>query len=479
MPIDEIDVAIIGAGTAGLSAQAEVAKVTDSYQVFDPGPYGTTCARTACMPSKAFLQSAHDFHRRHAFAALGIRGGEGLRVDGAAVLAETRALRDRLVAGVLDGMESWRETRLVPHAPCFREDGVLVAGDRAVRPRATVVAVGSVPVVPPPWQGFGDRVITTEDFFEMQDLPRRMAVVGLGPAGLELGQALSRLGVEVTGFDPGPILGGLSDPDVQPRIREALGSELRLVRAAAEPAEGPDGALMLRWPDGEVVVDRVLLTVGRAPDLERLGLDRIGVAFTEDGQPRLHEGRLDQPEARVYFAGDVGRGPALLHEAADEGRVAGWHAARRSPATFRRRVPLRMVFTQPQIAAVGPGWEVLAQRGDALATGSAAFDRSGRTLLSRAEGGLVRIYADRADARLLGAAIFAPEAEHMAHLLACALDQRLDLRALLRMPFYHPTHEEVLRRALRAALEACDVETAPLEEIRCEDTPVDCDGPTP
>ena len=88
MTINEIDVAIVGAGTAGLSARAEVAKVTQNYRVFDPGPHGTTCARAACMPSKAFLQSAHDFHRRQSFTGLGIRGDGKLEIDGKAVLAE-------------------------------------------------------------------------------------------------------------------------------------------------------------------------------------------------------------------------------------------------------------------------------------------------------------------------------------------------------------------------------------------------------
>jgi dihydrolipoamide dehydrogenase len=96
MTIQQIDVAIIGAGTAGLSARAEVAKVTDSYRVFDPGPLGTTCARTGCMPSKAFLQSAHDYHRREAFAALGLEGMQEVKAIGSAVLAQTRALRDDL-----------------------------------------------------------------------------------------------------------------------------------------------------------------------------------------------------------------------------------------------------------------------------------------------------------------------------------------------------------------------------------------------
>lgn len=474
---DAIDVAIIGAGTAGLAARSEVAKVTDSYRVFDPGPYGTTCARNACMPSKAFLQSAHDFHRRKAFEDLGIIGEDGLQADFTRVLAETRRIRDGLVGGVLESMEDWRETHLVPQMAAFDADGVLRAGGRGFRPRATVVASGSRPVVPAAWRdAFGDRILTTERFFELDELPRRVAVVGLGPVGLELGQAMARLGVEVTGFDPSPAIGGLTDEDLQSRLREAVGNEMTIVQAEAEPTSGPDGAIRMRWADGEVEVDCLLAAMGRAPNLDGLGLEAVGIDLGDTGRPDLPDGHLNPAGTRIYFAGDAGVGPALLHEAADEGRVAGHFAARDEDARFRRRVRLRIVFCDPQIALAGATREELADHPREVVVGEAAFDRAGRIQLQREGGGIVRIYAEKATARLLGAAILAPGAEHLAHVIAYAIEGRNDLRDLLKSPAYHPTHEEVLRRALRRALRKCAVEADELDLIRCSDTPVDCDS---
>jgi len=480
-PATEIDVAIIGAGTAGLSARAEAAKVTDSYRVFDPGPYGTSCARVACMPSKALLQSAHDFHRRHDFDALGIVGGAGLRIDTGRVLEETRRLRDSLVDGVIDGMSDWRDTHLVAHAPVFETGGVLRAGDQRFRPRATVVATGSRAVVPPEWRArLGSRILTSDDIFELRHLPRRMAVVGLGPVGLELGQALARLGVEVTGFDPVASIGGLADPDLLPRLREALSAEMTIVTAEAEPVETGGQAITMQWANdeaaGETEVDLVLVAMGRRPNIDGLALDAIGVPLDRDGRPDLPEGQLNPRGTRVYFTGDAGCGPGLLHEASDEGRVAGYFAARGGHAVFDRRTPLRMVFCEPQVAHAGATWEALQDRAEEIATGHASFDEAGRTLLQRGPGGALRIYAEKATARILGASIVAPEAEHLAHLLAHAIGQGDDLRALLRMPAYHPTHEEVLRRAMRAALAECALDVPELEAIRCEDTPVDCDA---
>ena len=477
MMAEPLDIAIIGAGTAGLSARAEVAQVTDSYRVFDPGPYGTFCARAACMPSKALLHSAHAYHRRHALEALGILGGDALKVDAARVMEETRKLRDSLVEGVKDSMESWRDTHLVPHAAILEPDGILRAGETRFRPRATVIATGSQPVVPEGWRDrLGDRLLTSDDVFDLRDLPRRMAVIGLGPVGLELGQALARLGVEVTGFDPAATIGGLADPDLLARFRRSLSDEMTIVNAAADPVATESGAIRMDWDGGETEVDMVLVAMGRRPNIDALGLEAWDVALDEDGRPDLPEGQLNLPETRVYFAGDAGTGPALLHEASDEGRLAGHFAACNGDARFDRRTPLRMVFSDPQIALAGATWDALKDRAEEIAIGEASFDQSGRTRLQRATGGALRIYAEKATARILGAAIVAPEAEHLAHLLAYAIDRQDDLRALLRMPVYHPTDEEVLRRGLRRALKATTVDATELDAIRCADAPVDCDA---
>ena len=474
MTTKDIDVAIIGAGTTGLSARSEVAKVTNSYRVFDPGPLGTTCARTGCMPSKAFLQSAHDYHRREAFGALGLDGAKDVQAIGSAVLAQTRELRDDLAGGVVDGMESWQATHLVKEAAAFMADGTLRAGDAVFRPRATVIATGTRPVVPEKWRdALGDRLLTTETFFDMPDLPARIAVIGLGPVGLELGQALARLGVHVTGFDPSPMQGGISDPVLQEHLEESIGREMHIVQANADLSLASDGSVTVSWEDGEISVDRVLVAIGRKPNTDTLKLDCAGVMLSDAGHPDLPPGQLNVPGTSVYFAGDVSGGPALLHEAADEGRVAGFYAARKKDATFSRRVPLRIVFSDPQISSAGETFETLQEEGDSIAMGSASFSSAGRARLARDSGGVVRIYADKATARLRGAAMIAPAAEHLGHLLAFAICNRAQLQDLLRMPFYHPTHEEVLRRAIRAALAECQVEQEALEGTRCRDTPVD------
>lgn len=119
----DVDVAIIGAGTAGLSARSEVAAVTDSYRVFENGPLGTTCARVGCMPSKALIQIANDFNRRHQFSEMGMTGADALKIDGAEAMRSVRRLRDSFTGNVIDKMKSWRDTHLVQSSVHFDEDG--------------------------------------------------------------------------------------------------------------------------------------------------------------------------------------------------------------------------------------------------------------------------------------------------------------------------------------------------------------------
>ncbi|MCA9580192.1 MAG: FAD-dependent oxidoreductase, partial [Myxococcales bacterium] len=208
------DVAIIGAGTAGLSARREVAKVTDNYVVIDDGDLGTTCARVGCMPSKVLIQTANDFHRRKVFPELGIAGAEGLSLDVTAAMRHVRSLRDRFVRSVLADMEPW-SGKLIRRRAKFIDLHTLDLGDEQIRAERVVIATGTTPKVPKAWESLRHRLLDTDSLFEQQTLPKRMAVVGLGVIGLEIGQALSRWGIDVTAWTDAKALGGLSDPELQ------------------------------------------------------------------------------------------------------------------------------------------------------------------------------------------------------------------------------------------------------------------------
>ncbi len=161
----KIDVAIIGAGTAGLSARKEVAKKTQNYLVIDPGPLGTTCARVGCMPSKVLIQVANDFDRRHKFAEMGISGAENITVDTQAVMRHVRKLRDRFVRAVVKDTDTWTSTHYKQAKARFVAPHVLDLGDEKIEAQKIIIATGSQPIIPKAWEKYSSYFIDTNSFF--------------------------------------------------------------------------------------------------------------------------------------------------------------------------------------------------------------------------------------------------------------------------------------------------------------------------
>jgi dihydrolipoamide dehydrogenase len=444
-----LDVVIVGAGTAGLAAMREVRKRTDRFVLVNDGPYGTTCARVGCMPSKTLIAAADALHGRTRLDEFGIAGGEGLEADLPAVLARVRTLRDHFVAGVLETTADLGERSIAGRARLDGPNRVLVGG-RALHARQIVLAPGSSPVVPAPWRALADRVLTTDTLFEQADLPPRIAVIGLGAIGVEIAQALARLGVEVHAFDASRHVAGLADRVVEAALRTALADEFGL-RLGVEVQLEADGAGVAVVAGGErVIVDRVLIAVGRRPNVADLGLETLGVRLDERGMPPVDPETMRIGDTPVLLAGDANGDRPLLHEAADEGHIAGLNATSPHPVRLPRRTPLGIVFSDPGAATVGQRLADLDP--DATLVGEAGFARQGRARTMLRNRGVLRIYASRSEnGRILGAEMACPAAEHMAHLLALAIGQRLTVHDVLRMPFYHPTLEEGLRTALRAA----------------------------
>lgn len=442
------DVAIIGAGSAGLSALREVRKLTDNLVLINDGFYGTTCARVGCMPSKTLIEAANAFHRGKALGSFGVGGAEGLVVDIPSVLRRVRRLRDGFVAGMLKITDEVKDHSIAGRAR-FLEPQVLQVGDRRVHAKKIIIATGSRSVVPPEWAALGHRMLTSDDLFEQETLPSRMAVIGMGGLGSEIAQALARLGIEIAGFDTADHIAGLSDSQVNSAAVALLRTEFAIhLGQAVEPLiEGE--RIRVRAGNESVLVDKVLVALGRRPNVDQMGIENLGVALDAHGVPPFDANTMQIADLPVYIAGDANRHFPLLHEAIDEGYIAGYNAMRSEPACFERRVPLAIVFTDPGIALVGQHFAEL--NNDVIVIGEADFSSQGRAKMAEVNHGLLRVYADKSSGRLLGGEMCAPQGEHLAHLLALAVQRKLTVRELLGMPFYHPVLEEGLRTALRDA----------------------------
>lgn len=473
-PTTALDVIIVGAGSAGLSALREVRKHTQHFAIVNDGPWGSTCARVGCMPSKLLIEAANAFHRRRSFEAFGIRGASELQVDLPAVLRRVRKLRDAFVASTLEATQGLAERAVEGRARLLGPNRIEVNG-KVLAARKLILAPGSSPVVPDAWKKFGKRILTTDTLFERKTLGPRVAVVGLGPIGVEMAQALARLGLEVTAFGHGPKMAGLSDPNVTHALRQLLEKEMTVITDhEAELSKGPDGSIVVHAGDARVVVDHVVAAMGRRPQLQGLGLETLELPLDKQGLPPVDAQTLQVGQLPLYIVGDANADRPLLHEAVDEGHIAGANAMAAEPACFERRTPLSIVFCAPNAAVVGQSMTALLERD--FVVGRADFARQGRARAAQQDAGLLHVYADKSSALLLGAEMCAPAGEHLAHLLALALQQRMTVHDLLRMPFYHPVLEEGLRTALRDAASQLQQEAQELQASdlgRCEPLPMD------
>ncbi|SEJ09175.1 dihydrolipoyl dehydrogenase [Paraburkholderia diazotrophica] len=452
-----IDVAVIGAGSAGLPAFRAAKAAGASVVLIEGGAYGTTCARVGCMPSKLLIAAAEAAHAARRTAPFGVHVDGAVRIDGREVMARVKGERDRFVGFVVESTESIpAEERLIGYAQ-FIDDNVLQVGDHTrVHAKSVVIATGSSPFVPPMYQALGDRAIVNDDVFAWDDLPRKVAVIGAGVIGLELGQALAWLGVDVTMLGARGRVGPLSDPAIKGYAQQVFSESFHFEpHAQVEAATREGDSVHLRYRDSagelrEDAFDYVLVTAGRRPNVDRLGLHNTTLKLDARGVPVFDPVTLQAGTHPVFIAGDANNVLPLLHEAADEGRAAGENAARFPDVKpLVRRAPISAVFTEPGIAMVGTRHADLAA--DSFATGEVSFEDQGRSRVMLRNRGLMHVYVDKASRRFVGAEWIGPDAEHIAHLLSWALQMNLTVDAMLAMPFYHPVVEEGLRTALRNA----------------------------
>ena len=471
----KVDIAIIGAGTAGLSAYREVKRAQKSFVLINDGPYGTTCARVGCMPSKLLIQVANDFHRRRAFTTLGIQGQENLQINIPKALERVRYQRDLFVSGVLKTIAEMGENNLEGFAQ-FIEPQILSVQKRdgtkeIVKAEKIIIATGSKPVRPSDWQNFSDKILTSDDIFEQKDLPQTMGVMGLGIIGLELGQALSRLGLKVFGFGASEFIGGLNDPKINDYMIKTLNQEMELSLGERPKVRKEGNQLKIKTAKKEFLVDKILASMGRRPNLDGLGLDKIGVQLNEKGLPPFDRATMQIEGFPLFIAGDVNQFRAILHEAADDGRIAGYNATHDQPFSYKRRTPLAITFTEPNIALVGENFKNLENK--TIEVGEVSFEDQGRSKVKLKNKGHLCVYGSKKNGRLLGAELAAPDGEHLAHLLSWCIQKEMTVCDILQLPFYHPVIEEGLRTALRNLLRKIEPNFSGPELALCEGLAID------
>lgn len=455
-----VDVAVIGGGTAGLGAYRAAKAYTDNVVMIEGGPFGTTCARVGCMPSKLLIAAAESVHQIAKAPGFGVHPQGETLINGAEVMQRVKSERDRFVGFVVEDVDLIPEQhKRLGYAKFLDNNTLQVDEHTKVIAKRIVIATGSRPAYPAVWNELGDRLVINDDVFSWDDLPRAVAVFGPGVIGLELGQSLKRLGVEVVMFGVGGQVGPLTDPNIMAYANKSFNEEFYLnadVKVESMKRQGDEVEIKYLDESGELLtikVDYVLAATGRRPNVDKIGLENTTLALDTRGVPTADYYTMQTSVSHIFISGDASNQIPLLHEAADQARIAGDNAGRfpEIRAGLRRSV-ISAVFTDPQIAMVGETYKQITDRlgtCGCFETGIVSFENQGRSRVMLRNKGLLHVYAEQGTGRFLGAEMIGPNAEHLAHLLAWAHQQKMTISEMLDMPFYHPVIEEGVRTALR------------------------------
>lgn len=452
------DVVIIGAGTAGQSAYKQVVKYTSNILVINAGPWDTTCARVGCMPSKLLIEAAKYAHLSQHADEFGIHNQT--RIDGKAVMQRVQQLRDYFTGHAQTLVDHWPAEHKLQGQAQFVDAQTLKVGEQTIHSNATIVATGSTPRIPEGWQdALKHKLLTSDTIFNLSELPKSIIVAGTGAIGIELAQALSQLGVEVTLIGTRQFIGGLTSPELTELATSLIGPALNYIdNSKIEQVYLQDNQVMLHYQQyqhqrqqhsGQIKADYLLAATGRESTITALGLDKINPRYADTEQIEQQPDTMQLDDLPIFLAGDVASKRAVQHEAAFAGRIAGINAAHYPKLQpFSPYAPLAIVFSSPQMAISGQSHQALTKANTPFVCAQVTYNKQGRATIQAKNHGAIELYGCPTSHKLLGAELLVHEAEHLAHLLTWSIQQGLTVTELLAMPFYHPVLEEGLRTAL-------------------------------
>ena len=322
-----VDVVVIGGGTAGIGAYRAATAHTSSVVMIEGGPYGTTCALVGSMTSKLLIAAAESVHQIEKAPQFGIHPQGDIIINGREVMDRVKRERDRFVGFVLESVDEIPAQDKISGYAQFVDNSKLRIDDHTeVIAKRIIIATGSRPAYPSAWDELGDRLIINDDVFEWDDLPKSVAVFGPGVIGLELGQALHRLGVEVKLFGLGGQVGPLTDPEVMSYADKTfkqefyLDANVKVEQMKRLPSsEGSDSdkvEIQFINHDGDLetfIVDYVLAATGRRPNVDKLGLDNTSIQLDQRGVPTADHYTLQTSIDNIFIAGDASNQIPLLH----------------------------------------------------------------------------------------------------------------------------------------------------------------------
>ena len=450
------DVIIIGSGPGGYVCAIRCAQLgLKTACVEGRDTLGGTCLNIGCIPSKALLHATHMLHEaEHNFAKMGLKG-ERPTVDWAGMQAykddtigqNTKGIEFLFKKNKIDWLKGWGS---IP------EPGKVKVGDEVHEAKSIVIATGSEPASLPDIEIDEKVVVSSTGALALSEVPKRMAVIGAGVIGLEMGSVYRRLGTEVTVVEYLDTVTPGMDGEVQKQFQKLLakqGMEF-VLGAAVQGVEVTSGkatvAYKLKKDDSEATLDAdvVLVATGRKPFTDGLGLADLGVETTERGQVRT-DGHWKTSIDGIYAIGDAITGPMLAHKAEDEGMAVADHLAGKHGHVNYGVIPA-VIYTHPEVASVGATEEQLKKDGRTYKAGKFSFMGNGRAKANFAADGFVKILSDMDTDRILGAHIIGPMAGDLIHEICVAMEFGASAEDVALTCHAHPTYSEAVREAALA-----------------------------
>jgi len=450
-PRGRYNMVVLGGGTAGLVSAAGAAILGAKVALVERHLMGGDCLNTGCVPSKGLIRAARAAAMLHHAGEFGIHTGAGT-VDFERVMERVRRVRAEI--SYHDSIERFQRLGVeifLGHARFGGPDWVEVDGQR-LRFKKAVIATGARPMALPIDGLEAAGYLTNETAFDLTELPRSLLVVGGGPIGAELAQALARLGSQVTLAEMMPRFLPNEDPDAAALLAGALerdGVVLRLSTTLGHVEGAADGKRCKLTHEGveeTLTVDEILIGVGRRPNVEDLGLERVGVEY--DVRRGVHvNDRLQTSNRRIYAAGDVTLKHKFTHTADAAARIVLQNALFFGRKKLSSLTVPWCTYTSPEVAHVGLCERDAQERGVPLETIRVAMGDVDRAIIDGNDEGFVKVHLKKGTDRILGATIVGAHAGELISELSLAMVHGVGLGGISKVIHPYPTQAEAIRRA--------------------------------
>jgi dihydrolipoamide dehydrogenase len=447
---ERYDCIVIGSGPGGYVAAIRAAQLGMKTAVVEKDRVGGRCLNYACIPAKAVLRVADILSEVDEADEFGIEIS-GRSVDFGKVNQRREKVVKTLTGGV-GGLFKKNKIDVIEGVGALAGEHAVKVGDETYEAaKCIVLATGSIPK-PVPGTSFGGRVIGTEEAWALEELPKRLAVLGAGASGTEIASAYGRLGSEVLLFEALDRVLPTEDADISKVAARALGKQNMKIFTGTliEGVESADDKVTFKYGDDSGEADWLVIAAGRGPDVEALGLDGVGVKLDDRGLVQV-DGAMRTSVKGIYAIGDLTKGPALAHKASDEGVIAVEDAAGLETHPIEYIDIPRATFCTPNVASFGLTEEQAREQGMDVVVGKVQYGAVGAGTVYGDRSGVIKIVGDKKYGELVGGHIVGAKATELIQELVNAKALEGGYSEVARIIHGHPTLSEGVMEAARAA----------------------------